>query len=335
MLLATPEETEYLSEARAGNSAAFSALVEPYRKPLLVHCYRLSGSLDEAEDIVQDTFFRAWNKIKSFKGQGSLRNWLYVIATRLWLDESRKQKRVVLLPLDGDPADPDTPPLPPRSSLPWLDPLPGSWLSGSVPSPDLSFERRETISLAFMIALQKLNVRQRVVLILREVFNWRADEVAEALGLTVASINNHLYRARKTLELSQHEDVEASNLILDDFVNAWESGDLVALIGLLHEKANFAMPPMGVWYSGRDAIQRALQNYVFISGVKWKLLATSANGRPAYGMYQHNEGELGAYQPTGLILPIFSTEKGHITELTAFLSPSLVKRFDLPASISA
>jgi RNA polymerase sigma-70 factor (ECF subfamily) len=333
MHFSTPNEFEHFASARAGNSEAFTALVEPHRKPLLVHCYRISGSLDDAEDLVQETFLRAWNKIDSYEGRGPFRSWLYVIATRLWLDEARKRKKQILLPLDGDPADPNSPPRPPTSPAFWLDPLPDSWLTGIDPSPEFFYERRETISLAFMIALQKLNARQRVVLILRKVFNWSAEEVAEALGLTTASVNNLLYRARKKLELSQYEEIPAPKQNLDHFVNAWESGDVHSLIDLLHEKATFAMPPMGVWYTGIDFIQRALQNFVFTPDVAWKLIRTSANGRPAFGIYQHTE-HAQSYQAFGLILPIFSTEDGKIIEITAFLSPQLVNRFGLPQTIS-
>jgi RNA polymerase sigma-70 factor (ECF subfamily) len=325
MIASTPNEPEYLTSARAGNSEAFTALVEPYRKPLLVHCYRMSGSLDDAEDLVQETFLRAWNKIKSYEGQGSFRNWLYVIATRLWLDEARKWKKRILLPLDGDAADPDSPPQPPTSPASWLDPLPESWLISIAPSPELSYERRETISFAFMVALQKLNARQRVVLILREVFNWSAEDVATGLGLTVDSVNNLLYRARKSLEPSSFEETSAPKQYLNQFVSAWESGDIPSLIQLLHQKATFAMPPMGVWYAGRASIQRALQNFVFMPDSKWKLVSTSANGHPAFGMYRA-EGE--NYQVFGLLLPIFAG--GQIVEVTAFLSPQLVARFGLP-----
>ena len=322
-------ETNFLETALAGSNEAFTSLVEPYRKPLLVHCYRMSGSLDDAEDLVQETFLRAWNKLKSFDGSGSFRNWLYVIATRLWLDEARKRKKRILPPLDGDPANPDLPPQPSISPASWLDPLPDSWLSGIGPSPEYSYERRETISFAFMIALQKLNARQRVVLILREVFNWSAEEVADSLGLTVDSVNNLLYRARKNLEPSQFEESPAPRQNLDQFVNAWESGDVPYLIKLLHEKATFAMPPMKVWYAGRESIQRALQNFVFMSGVKWRLIPTSANGCPAFGIYR----EVGEnYQAFGLLLPIFIQDK--IIEVTAFLSPQLVTRFGLPLTVS-
>jgi RNA polymerase sigma-70 factor (ECF subfamily) len=324
-----PTEPEYLASARAGNPEAFTALVESHRQPLLVHCYRMSGSLDDAEDLVQETFLRAWDKLKSFDGHGSFRNWLYVIATRLWLDEARKRKKRILLPLDGDPADPDAPPQPPALPGSWLDPLPGSWLSGIGPSPESFYERRETISLAFMVALHKLNARQRVVLILREVFNWSAEDAANALGLTVDSVNNLLYRARKNLAPSRFEEIPAPKQYLDQFVHAWEAGDVHSLIQLLHEKATFAMPPMGLWFAGRESIQRALQNLVFLPGAKWKLLPSSANGRPAFGIYRA-EGE--KFQAFGLLLPVFADEK--FVEVTAFLAPQLVVRFGLLPSTS-
>ncbi len=321
-------EIDTLISARAGDNEAFTTLVEPHRKPLLVHCYRLSGSLDDAEDLVQETCIRAWNKLGSFDGSGSFRNWLYVIATRLWLDEYRKRKKRILLPIEGDPSDPDLPPQP-NPSASYLHPLPDSWLTSFDPTPETSYERRETISFAFMVALQKLNPRQRVVLILREVFHWSAEETAAALDLTADSVNNLLYRARKNLGSSSYEGSPAPKQYLAHFVEAWEAGDVTSLIRLLHQDAAFAMPPMGVWYAGRNSIQRALKNFVFVPNVKWKLVPTSANGYPAFGIYRA-EGE--TYQAFGILLPIFAGEE--IVEVTAFLSPRLVERFGLPETMS-
>jgi RNA polymerase sigma-70 factor (ECF subfamily) len=327
MRLSPRSESEQLAATRAGNPDAFSALVEPHRQPLLIHCYRLSGSLDDAEDLVQDTFLRAWKKLDAYAGQGSFRRWLYVIATRLWLDEARKRKKRVLLPLDGDFSDPDLPPLP-LTAAAWLDPLPGSWLNSTDPSPETAYEHRETISLAFMVALQKLNARQRVVLLLREVFKWSAEDVADALDLSVDSINNLLYRARKNLQTPPYAEEVAPPQSLNQLVNAWESGDLHSLIQLLHEKATFAMPPMGVWYAGRSSIGRALQNFVFMPGLVWKLAPTTLNGRPAFAIYRQEQA---AYQAFGLLLPVFAG--GKIIEVTAFLSPHLVTRSGLPQDL--
>ncbi len=324
----TSNESAYLTSARLGNSAAFDALVEPYRKPLLIHCYRMSGSLDDAEDIVQETFLRAWSKLKSFDGSGPFRNWLYVIATRLWLDEFRKRKKRILLPIDGDPSDPDASPQPDLSAS-YLDPLPESWFTSPDPTPEHSYERRETISFAFMVALQKLSAHQRVVLILREVFHWSAQEVADALGFTVDSVNNHLYRARKILGPSTSQEASPPGPYLDRFVVAWESGDVAALIQLLHENATFAMPPMGVWFAGRESIQRALRNLVFTPGSKWKLFPTAANGIAAFGIYRLVGNTRQAF---GLLLPIFAGDQ--IIQVTAFLSPQLVARFGLPPTLS-
>lgn len=321
-------ETAYLTSARAGSSEAFDALVEPHRKPLLVHCYRMSGSLDDAEDIVQETFLRAWSRLKSFDGKGPFRNWLYVIATRLWLDEFRKRKKRILIPIHGDPSDPDVSPQPDLSAS-YLDPLPASWLTSPDPTPEHSYERRETISFAFMVALQKLSARQRVVLILREVFDWSAEEVADALGFTVDSVNNHLYRARKNLGPSAAQETPPPKQYLDQFVLAWESGDIHALIRLLHENATFAMPPMGVWFAGRESIRRALRNLVFTPGVNWKLVPTAANGIAAFGIYRV-DGD--THQAFGLLLPIFGGDQ--IIVVTAFLSLQLVARFGLPRTIS-
>lgn len=321
-------DTSYLASARMGDNEAFNALIEPHRKPLLVHCYRMSGSLDDAEDLVQETFIRAWDKLNSYQEQGSFRNWLYVIATRLWLDEYRKRKKQVLLPLDGSPADPDSPPQPPMLSASYLDPLPDSWLNSIDQSPEIIHETRENISFAFIVALQKLNAKQRIVLILREVFNWSAEEVSTTLELTIDSVNNLLYRARKNLNPVHLHEPTISKQYLNKFVTAWEAGDIHSLIQLLNEKSTFAMPPMGVWYAGGDSIQRALQNFVFVPNVKWKLIPTSANGNPAFGIYR-SEGK--NYHAFGLLLLTFENET--ITEVIAFLYPQLIKKFGLEESI--
>ncbi len=323
-------EKNLLTIASTGNAEAFDQLVEPHRKPLMVHCYRLSGSLDDAEDIVQETFFRAWNKLESFSGQGSFRNWLYVIATRHWIDEVRKRKKQVLLPLNGQPADPNSPPRPPGTDASWLDPLPESWLAHAHSSAESSYVRRETISIAFMVALQKLNARQRVVLILRSVYNWSARDVAEILDLTVPAVNNLLYRARQNLSATPYEEMPAPQPNLDRFVKAWEGGDVQTLVALLHEKATFAMPPMNVWYAGAPAIEIALQNFVFTPGINRKLLPTSANGLPAFAMYQ-GSGE--PYQASGLLLLIYGRSEEKIMELISFLSPRLVVQFGLPQTL--
>lgn len=322
-----PLEKSLITSARAGDNDSFNKLVEPYRKPLLVHCYRLSGSLDDAEDIVQETFLRAWGRLNSYDGSGSFRNWLYVIATRLWLDEHRRRKKRILLPIEGEPSNPDEPPKP-NLSASYLDPLPDSWLVSREPTPEHTFERRETVSLAFTVALQKLNARQRSVLLLREVFNWSAEETAAALGLTVDSVNNLLYRARKSLEPVAYEESPAPEQYLAQFVAAWEAGDVHSLVSLLHQKATFAMPPMGAWYAGRESIRLALQNFVFVPNVKWKLLPTSANGLPAFGIYR-SEGEM--YRIFGILLPVFAGNE--IIEITAFLSPHITGRFGLTMNL--
>lgn len=323
----SPLELSLIDLARAGDNDSFNRLVEPYRKPLLVHCYRMSGSLDDAEDTVQETLLRAWGKLNLYDGSGSFRNWLYVIATRIWLDEYRKRKKRILLPIEGEPSNPDEPPQP-NLSASFLDPLPDAWLASLEPTPEHTFERREAVSLAFMVALQKLNARQRTVLLLREVFTWSAEETADALGLTVDSVNNLLYRARKNLEPASYEENPAPRQYLAQFVAAWEAGDVHSLVSLLHQKATFAMPPMGVWYAGRESIRLALQNLVFVQNVKWKLLPTSANGCAAFGIYRL-EGD--SYRAFGILLPIFVGEQ--IVEVTAFLSPQLVVRFGLELNL--
>ncbi len=321
-----PEETRVLAAALDGDSAAFAALVEPYRRPLLRHGYRLSGSLADAEDLVQETFLRAWNQLPAFQGSGAFRSWLYTIATRLWLDEVRRRKRQVLLPFDGPPADPDAAPSPPDGTAAWLDPLPDGWLAGRERSAERAVEERESVSLAFLIALQKLNPRQRVVLLLRAVYEWSAADVAAALGSSTAAVNNHLYRARQTLDAWPAGETPVADGALEAFVRPWEAGDVPGLIALLHQDAAFAMPPLAVWYDGRKAIGRALKNFVFLPETGWRLRPTGINGQPGFGIFQLAAAGR-TDEPFGLILPHAGRNGHRIGRLTAFLSPSLLPRF--------
>src|SRR5918992_1032516 len=257
---------ELLDAARAGDEEAFRRLVEPRRGELHAHCYRMLGSLHDAEDALQEVMLRAWRGLARFEGRSSLRSWLYTIATNTCLNAiERRPKRV--LPIDYGPAtDPhDGIGLPPIESV-WVEPFPdqGLGLEDGFAAPEARYEVRESVELAFVAALQHLPANQRAALILREVLGFSAQEVAQSLETTVASVNSALQRARKTLderlpERSQQATLRSLGddrlrLIVKNFVDAFESGDVETIVELLAEDATFAMPPYEEWYLGREAV---------------------------------------------------------------------------------
>src|SRR5687768_12110637 len=259
-----PAEAERLSAARRGDAHEFSSLTEPYRRELQVHCYRILGSLHEAEDMVQETMLKAWKRLDTYEGRASFRAWLYKIATNTCLDllDQRRSRR--LLPLDvRPPSDPGTSILPPATEMTWLEPFPDDWLrDASALNPEAHYSDLENISLSFMTALQYLPPRQRAVLILRDVLDFSANETAEVLEITVPSVNSALHRARVTLAERYEErelessasqtDDERTQWLLDHFVQAWETANVEGLVALLKEDAMFAMPPSPSWYQGRE-----------------------------------------------------------------------------------
>src|SRR5215217_5870565 len=228
-------QAEHLSAAQAGDSQRFSELTEPFRHELQVHCYRILGSLHEAEDIVQETFLRAWKRLDSYEGRSSFRAWLYKIATNACLDALDQRRSRRLLPNQcGPAADPQTQISPPSPELVWLDPIPDEWLGDiSALNPEARYSESESISFAFLTALQALPPRQRAVLILRDVLDFSANETAEVLELTVSSVNSALHRARTTLSQNYHgqaqetfnrsQSDEQTQWLLDHFMKAWES----------------------------------------------------------------------------------------------------------------
>jgi RNA polymerase sigma-70 factor, ECF subfamily len=260
-------EQELLDAACGGDEDAFRRLVEPHRAGLHAHCYRMLGSLHDAEDALQDALLRAWRGLCEFHGRGALRNWLYRIATNACLDAlARRPKRV--LPIDyAPPADPGgNEPREPLADLVWVEPYPDEvlGLENGYAAPAARYEQREAVELAFVAALQYLPPRQRAVLILREVLGFSAKEVSESLETTVASVNSALQRARKAVddrlpEKSQQATMrslgdERVRALVQRFIDAFERGDVDAIVALLAEDATFAMPPYEEWYRGREAI---------------------------------------------------------------------------------
>lgn len=319
----TLEETTYLNAARSGDQEAFAQLVEPYRKQLLVHCYRILGSFEDAEDMLQETLVRVWKRLDSFEGRSSLRAWLYKIATNASLD-ALDSRRVRGLPKElygrGNP----TQPLPAPVQANWVEPLPDEWIDGQPDIyPEARYEVRESITLAFVAALQKLPGRQRAVILLCDVMGWSSNEAAEILDMTTAAVNSALQRARETLKHSARKSTpvhlnENLSALLARYVAAWETADSAALIAVLREDVALTMPPLPVWFGGHADVKAFLDGFLFQSAdpFKVKLEAVRFNGSPAFATYQMDES--GVYRTAAL--QILTIEDGLITEINDYLT---------------
>jgi RNA polymerase sigma-70 factor (ECF subfamily) len=333
----TPTQTALVFAAQAGDQMAFETLVGPYRRELLVHCYRMLGALHDAEDLVQETLLRAWEKRATITSPGSYRAWLYRIATNLCLNTLRSVPRRSLPPDTHPQSDPSSP-VPPRLREPiWLEPFPDELLADPHSDPQDRALQRERITLAFLVALQHLTPTQRAILLLREVLEWSAVEVAEWLYLSVPAVNSALQRARHTLH-QRKVGSEASIALpgphvqdlLDRYVALWEQADIPGLVALLREDAWFTMPPIPAWFQGRAAIAMLLQTRIFTPGRQWRLLPRHANGSPAFGLYRR-EAEADVYQLFGLV--VLGVEGKQIGSLVAFLELSSLSSFALPPTL--
>jgi RNA polymerase sigma-70 factor (ECF subfamily) len=285
---------DLISRARAGDGDAFRELTEPYRRELQVHCYRMLGSFADGEDALQDTLLAAWQGLAGFEGRASLRTWLYRIATNRCLNARRSASRRPAKEWDVPGVEP---PEPTRlGEVVWLEPFPDAVLEGAVnvpPGPEARYEQTESISLAFVTALQVLPPRQLAVLILRDVLGFHASEVAGMLDTTVESVTSALKRARAGLERrplpaggapAPAAGSPAEDAIVAKFVRAWESADLNALVALLTDDVFMSMPPMPLEYQGRDLVARFCDG-LFGAGRRFDLVPTRANGQPAFGAY--------------------------------------------------
>jgi len=331
---ASARERELLQAAQGGNEGAFRDLVGPLDGELRAHCYRMLGSVHDAEDALQDALLRAWRALDRFEGKSSLRSWLYRIATNTCLDViARRPKRV--LPLDYGPgADPHDSPGIPLAETVWVEPYPDETfpVEDGYASPEAIYEQRESVELAFTAALQHLPVQQRAVLILRAVLGFSAAEVAEHLDTSVASVNSALQRARKAVDerlpdQSQQETLrtlgdERLRAIVQDYTHALEHGDVNAVVSLLTEDATWSMPPMPVWYGGRDAVVAFLAEYPLQE--KWRHVPARANGQVAVGCYMWDEEREGYYAG---VLDVITLDGPRIKDVTGFLSPWVFKRF--------
>jgi RNA polymerase sigma-70 factor (ECF subfamily) len=319
----TTTEIEAVAAAKAGDEAAFAALVEPHRRELQVHCYRMLGSFEESEDQVQETFLRAWRRRETFQGRSTFRAWLYRIATNTCLDALAAKTR----PTPHDPAD-----------IPWLEPFPDRLLPTG-DEPDAVVVARETIELAFLAAIQLLPPRQRAVLILRDVLGWPAKDIAALLESSVASVNSALQRAREALRerLPERRDEwggEASEeelALVRRYVEASEQGDARALADMLREDARFSMPPEpGLWV-GRDEIFAVWDEGGFGSEEfgDIRCVVTAANRQPAVAYYARKPGD-DRYR--GFALDVLRIEGGEIADIVAF-GASRFPDFELPLTL--
>lgn len=321
--------------------------VEPYRKELQVHCYRMLGSLHDAEDQVQETFLKAWRNHSNFEGRSSIRTWLYKIATNVCLDAiaSRKVRRRILPQDFGGPTE-LMPEGRPSTEIAWLGPYPDFVLKGiadTAPGPDARYEMRESVRLAFVAAIQHLPPRQRAVLLLRDVLGWTSAETARTLGISVASTTSLLQRARRILERTSSDRHSGPDLELDGsqnaqverFVRAWEDADLEGFVTLLQDEATMVMPPWTLWYRGSAAIRGFFAwafDWAWESGNRnvFRLIRTRANGQEALAVYLCARGE-SQFHAHAIQLLTFSGEK--ISSLAMFAGTDLFDDFALPRSL--
>jgi RNA polymerase sigma-70 factor (ECF subfamily) len=331
--MATPSigsasQERLIEAARGGDQDAYRRLIDSHHAELHAHCYRMLASVHDAEDALQDTFVRAWRGLSRFEGRSSLRTWLYTIATNSCLNMiARRPKR--MLPVDYGPAtDPHEGPGEPLVESVWMEPYPDEQLglADGLAGPEARYEQRESIELAFIAALQHLSPNQRAVLIMREVLGFSAREVAEALDTTAASVNSALQRARRTVRERLPDRSQQATLrslgddrlreIVEGYVEAWDRGDVQAVVAMLTEDATFAMPPLKTWFGGREAISEFLAGWPLSGEWRWRAVRVRASGQEALAFYSWDAGQ-GAYLP--FALNILTLRGSRISDVTAFL----------------
>jgi RNA polymerase sigma-70 factor, ECF subfamily len=318
-----PGEAALLAAARTGDEHAFAQLTSPYRPELQVHCYRMLGSLHDAEDLVQETMLRAWRRLDAFEGRTSLRRWLYRIATNACLNALEREPRLVLIPTGDEAASP------PLARINWLEPYPDALLPDpTAGDPQARLDLRESVALAFLATIQHLPPRQRAMLLLFDVLGWSAAEIAELLETSTAAVNSGLQRARATLadRPAPRATERDEQVLVERFVAAWERVDIAGLVELLREDAVLAMPPEPMWFAGRDAVGEFFAT-VPAGGdlTRIRLVPTSANLRPAVAAYFDGQ----AY---GIM--VFEIDGGRISQIVGFADAAKsFDRFGLPARL--
>jgi RNA polymerase sigma-70 factor (ECF subfamily) len=329
-----------LVRARDGDDAAFARLVEPLRRELHAHCYRILGSAHDADDALQDALLRAWRGLPRFEGRSSLRSWLYTVVTRTCLDSlDARGKRA--LPVDLGPSSDraviDDAPL---SDTAWLGPYPDAGLAGGPAAPAARYEQREAVELAFVAALQHLPGNQRAALLLFEVLGFAAAEIATMMETSVASVNSALQRARRIFaERVPARSQQQTLRTLDDsrlreivarYSTALEHGDADALVALLTEDVTWSMPPLPHWYHGIEAVTDFAVRVPLSSCGSWRHIPTSANGQPAVGSFLWSD-DAGAH--VGWSIHVLTLRGERISDLTSFIGAEHLARFGLPASV--
>ena len=339
----SPRERALLAAARRGDESAYQQLVEPHRRELRAHCYRMLGSIHDADDAVQDALLRAWRGLPRFEGRSSTRSWLYKITTNACLNAIARQPKGRVLPVDfGDAADPHGGAGVPLVESVWVQPYPDERLDlgDDLAAPDARYDRRESVELAFVAALQHLPANQRAVLIMREVLGFSAKECADVLDTTVASVNSALQRARKTIDeklpdRSQQATLRALGdervrLLVSRYVDAWERNDVAAVVAMLTEEATFSMPPNVAWFRGAAAIGEFLPLGPMSRPRRFR--PVRANGQLAFGTYIW-EPALGHFRPNAIHL--IDLEGDRIRDITAFLDRAVFPEFGLPDRLAA
>ncbi|MEU4537370.1 sigma-70 family RNA polymerase sigma factor [Streptosporangium sp. NPDC023825] len=329
-----------LARARDGDDAAFTRLVEPLRRELHAHCYRMLGSTHDADDALQDALVRAWRGLARFEGRGSLRSWLYTVATRTCLDIVATRGRRAL-PVDLGPSSEravlgDTP----LTDAAWLSPYPDAGLAGGPAGPDARYEQREAVELAFVAALQHLPGNQRAALLLFEVLGFSAAEIATMMDTTTTSVNSALARARKVVADKAFPRAQQPTLrkigdarvreIVAGYSSALERGDTDALVALLTEDVTWSMPPMAHWYRGLEAVTDFAVRVPLTGCGSWRHLPVGANGQPGVGCYRWDED---AAAHLAWAINVFTLRGERIAEITSFIGSDHFVRFGLPASL--
>ncbi|BCB79157.1 sigma-70 family RNA polymerase sigma factor [Phytohabitans flavus] len=313
------------------DSAGFVDAAEPFRRELIAHCYRMLGSIQDAEDLVQETYLRAWRSYEGFEGRSSVRTWLYQIATNRCLTELAKQSRRVLPSGISDPEqDPDAYLEAAGTEVSWLQPVPDAMVLSDSADPAAIVAAREGVRLALVASLQHLPPRQRAVLLLRDVLAFPATEVAVMLGTTTVSVKSALQRARARLEELALNDGQITEPtaprareLLDQYIAAFENADAAALERLLVQDATLEATPLRTWFAGRNVCVPFLRNHLLGSPGDWRMLATSANGQPAAAAYTRDQH--GKYQSYGICV-LTVTDTG-IRRISSFGDPGLVALF--------
>jgi RNA polymerase sigma-70 factor (TIGR02960 family) len=317
-----------LARAQRGDEEAFAQLTDPYRRELQLHCYRILGSLQDAEDLLQETLLAAWRGLEQFEGRSSLRAWLYTIATNRCLNALRERDRRPQAVHAGENF----------AEIAWLQPYPDQLLEGLVdaaPGPEARYEAKETVALAFVSGLQHLAPRQRAVLVLRDVLGFHADEVAEMLACSPASVNSALQRARASLDgrvpvrRERLSVPDADRELVVRFADAFERDDIDSVVAMLTQDAVVSMPPEDEWHQGRDAIAAFLRSrHALRGGDPWRFVACGANGQPAYAYYLLVEGR---WERSGLF--VIGLGDGGVASVTRFADNGLLSGFGVPETL--